>query len=79
MRIGSAPREQSRLVGDGLLPEACAQATHEIYIDATPAEVLPWLVQIDRRGDGRYSQDLFAAQFPEDYPAYCKRVMLPWL
>ncbi len=65
--------------GDDLQPEACAQATHEIHIDATPAQVWPWLVQMVRRGGGWYRSDLLAAQFPKDYPAHCKRVMLPWL
>ncbi len=79
MRIRSAPRVQSRLVGDDLLPEACARATHEIHIDATPAEVSLWLAQMGRRRGGWSNWDLLTAQFPEDYPAYCKRVMLPWL
>ncbi len=58
MRTASASGEQSVLPGDDLLPEACAQATHEIDIDATPAEVWPWLVQMGCRRGGWYSWDL---------------------
>jgi proline iminopeptidase len=45
------------LVGDDLLPEAHAQATHHIDIDAPPASVWPWLVQMGRGRGGWYSWD----------------------
>jgi hypothetical protein len=54
----SALSEQSALVGDDLLPAARAQITHEIDIQAPPAEVWPWLLQMGRRRGGWYSWDL---------------------
>ena len=50
--------DQPALAGDDLLPEARAQATHEIDIAAPPAEVWPWLVQMGRLRGGWYSWDL---------------------
>jgi hypothetical protein len=46
------------LPGDDLLPVARAQVTHHVDIDAPPAEVWPWLVQMGRRRAGWYSWDL---------------------
>ncbi len=58
MKTALAPREQAALVGDDLLPDARAQITHEIDIEAPPADVWPWLVQMGRRRGGWYSWDL---------------------
>ena len=46
------------LGGDELLPAARAQATHSIDIEAPPAQVWPWLVQMGRHRGGWYSWDL---------------------
>jgi len=52
------PREESRpLVGDLLIPNAKAQATDGIEIDAPPSAVWPWLVQMGCRRAGWYSHD----------------------
>lgn len=50
--------ERAVLPGDDLLPAARAQVTHHVDIDAPPAEVWPWLVQMGRRRGGWYSWDL---------------------
>jgi hypothetical protein len=52
------PDERVALRGDDFLPAARAQATHHIDIDAPPADVWPWLVQMGRRRGGWYSWDL---------------------
>lgn len=50
--------EQTRpLPGDELVPEQKAQITHGIDIEATPAEIWPWLVQMGCRRAGWYSHD----------------------
>jgi protein-S-isoprenylcysteine O-methyltransferase Ste14 len=46
------------LAGDELLPAARTQVTHHIDIDAPPAKVWPWLVQMGRGRGGWYSWDL---------------------
>ena len=45
------------LAGDDLLPSARAQLTHAHDIEAPPASVWPWLVQMGRRRAGWYSWD----------------------
>jgi hypothetical protein len=57
MNTVSATSRPSALVGDDLLPEVRAQMTHEIYIEAPPEEIWPWLVQMGRRRGGWYSWD----------------------
>jgi hypothetical protein len=44
--------------GDELLPRAQYRTTRAITIDATPAEVWPWLVQVGYRRAGWYAGDL---------------------
>jgi hypothetical protein len=57
--IGRPARgERSELVGDDLLPGACAEVTHQVDIGAPAADVWPWLVQMGRRRGGWYSWDL---------------------
>jgi hypothetical protein len=48
----------AKLPGDELLPGARAESTHQVDIEAPPAEVWPWLVQMGRRRSGWYSWDL---------------------
>jgi hypothetical protein len=43
--------------GDALLPDAVEAATHETTIDATPAEVWPWLAQMGAGRAGFYALD----------------------
>lgn len=53
-------RESERpLPGDELLEDAAGALTHAITIDAPPATVWPWLVQMGARRAGYYSIDLF--------------------
>ena len=52
-------REQERaLPGDELLPDAGAQMTHGITIQATPEAIWPWLLQMGCRRGGFYAIDL---------------------
>lgn len=46
------------LAGDELLPDARAEVTHQVDIQAAAADVWPWLVQMGRRRGGWYSWDL---------------------
>jgi len=56
--FGSTAEEQGReLAGDELLPEADLIATRAISIDAPPAAVWPWLVQIGTGRAGAYAYD----------------------
>jgi len=50
---------ESRLPGDGEVPEPVLAATRAVTIDAPPAQVWPWLVQIGYRRAGWYAFDLF--------------------
>jgi hypothetical protein len=51
-------REDERpLPGDALLPDATATLTHGITIDASPARIWPWLVQMGGGRAGFYSLD----------------------
>jgi len=43
--------------GDELVPEPMASLTHAIMIDAAPAKVWPWLVQMGAGRAGWYSWD----------------------
>lgn len=45
------------LPGDHLLPRPDLQATRAISIDATPAEVWPWIAQLGQNRGGFYSYD----------------------
>ena len=45
------------LPGDHLLPRPDLQATRAISIDATPAEVWPWIAQLGQNRGGLYSYD----------------------
>lgn len=56
--LGAAPDDTGRaLAGDDLLAHAHFQRTHAITIDAPPARVWPWLVQMGCRRAGWYSWD----------------------
>jgi hypothetical protein len=56
---GATPEEASAAMpGDGLLPRAQYRTTRAINIDATPADVWPWLVQVGYRRAGWYAGDL---------------------
>ena len=56
--LGAAPPDDAReLAGDEILPEARAQLTHAIDIEAPPAQVWPWLVQMGGQRAGWYSWD----------------------
>ena len=54
------PRDVTRLslTGDALLPDARTELTHHVDIQASAANVWPWLVQMGRRRGGWYSWDL---------------------
>lgn len=57
--LGKLPTERTwELPGDGLLPNARLLRTHRRDIEAPPAKVWPWLVQIGARRGGWYSVDL---------------------
>ena len=57
--LGDRSTHATRIVaGDDLLPAARAQVTHDVEIQAPPARVWPWLVQMGRRRGGWYSWDL---------------------
>jgi hypothetical protein len=49
--------ERRPLPGDALLPDAKGRWTHAITIQASPAEIWPWLVQMGCRRGGWYSYD----------------------
>ncbi len=50
--------QQAALPGDELIPDAGAQTTHGITIEAPPERVWPWLAQMGCRRGGFYSFDL---------------------
>ncbi len=52
------PVTRPTLPGDDLLPDARAEVTHHVDIQAPPERVWPWLVQMGRRRGGWYSWDL---------------------
>jgi hypothetical protein len=57
-RLGAVTTDDARdLAGDEILPEARAQLTHAIDIEAPPARVWPWLVQMGCQRAGWYSWD----------------------
>jgi hypothetical protein len=57
-RLGSAALDQTRsLPGDEIVQVADAQRTHAIDIEAPPARVWPWLVQMGCQRAGFYSID----------------------
>jgi hypothetical protein len=55
--VADAADRAWRLEGDDVLPDAGAQLTHAITIDAPPADVWPWLVQMGGQRAGWYSWD----------------------
>ncbi len=59
VELGAAwPRLEERdLPGDAMMPEANAQMTHAITVQATPATIWPWLVQMGCGRAGFYSVD----------------------
>jgi len=58
LRWGSTDEEvNAELPGDDLVPDAKLTATHSITIDASPAQIWPWLVQIGQGRGGFYSYD----------------------
>ncbi|MFO0750545.1 MAG: SRPBCC family protein [Myxococcota bacterium] len=54
----AAPDAERVLPGDNLLPSTRFDRTHAITIEAPPAEVWPWLVQMGCHRAGWYSWDL---------------------
>jgi hypothetical protein len=52
-----AAEEARALPGDELVPDASEQLTHFVDIDATPAVIWPWLVQMGCGRGGWYSYD----------------------
>ena len=58
LRWGATDAEVARaLPGDELVPDAKISSTHAITIQAAPAEVWPWLVQLGQGRGGFYSYD----------------------
>lgn len=55
--LPAAAERAWRLEGDDLLPDARAQLTHAVTIEAPPADVWPWLVQMGCQRAGWYSWD----------------------
>jgi hypothetical protein len=55
--LASAADRQWRLEGDDLVPDARAQLTRAVVIDAAPRDVWPWLVQMGCQRAGWYSWD----------------------
>jgi hypothetical protein len=55
---GTSPRERvGELPGDELVSQPADQVTHAVEIDAPPAEVWQWLVQLGQNRGGFYSYD----------------------
>ena len=58
LRWGATAIEAGRgLPGDDLVAGAATQSTRAVTIEATPAEIWPWLVQIGQGRGGFYSYD----------------------
>jgi len=58
LRWGATDAEVARtLPGDELVPDAKISSTHAITIQAAPAEVWPWLLQLGQGRGGFYSYD----------------------
>ena len=57
-RWGATPTEAAQpLAGDQLVPLADEQTTRAIEIDAPPADVWPWLVQMGQGRGGLYTYE----------------------
>lgn len=56
--VVAAAERAWRIEGDDLVPDATAQLTHSTVIDAPPARVWPWLVQMGCQRAGWYSWDV---------------------
>jgi hypothetical protein len=54
---GAAPDDIAPLAGDERLPDAPTQLTHAIDIEAPPAKIWPWLLQMGGQRAGWYSWD----------------------
>jgi hypothetical protein len=68
-RWGATDEEVSRtLAGDELLPNAQINVTHAVMIEATPAEIWPWLVQLGQGRGGFYSYDWIENAMGLDIP-----------
>ncbi|GGT03862.1 hypothetical protein GCM10010156_72120 [Planobispora rosea] len=64
---GATAEEAERaLLGDGLLPDAGLVATRAVTIDAPPAAVWPWLVQMGSGRGGAYTYDWIENLFSLD-------------
>ncbi len=62
---GIVPADAARvLAGDGLVPDATGVDTRTIEIDAPPARVWPWLVQMGYGRGGWYSYDQLDMNHP---------------
>jgi hypothetical protein len=58
LRWGATDDEvKQKLPGDNLVPHPKLAATHAVTIQASPAEVWPWLVQMGQNRGGFYSYD----------------------
>jgi len=55
--IADKQERQRSMSADDLIPESLASITHAITIDASPAKVWPWLVQMGAGRAGWYSWD----------------------
>lgn len=71
---GTDPRDLARaLPGDDLVPTATTADTRSIEIDAPPADVWPWLVQMGYGRAGWYSYDAIDTTAPSSH-----RLMPEW-
>jgi hypothetical protein len=60
LRWGATDAEvASTMPGDAIVPDPSLDATRALTIDAPPAQVWPWIVQIGTGRAGFYSYDLF--------------------
>ena len=58
LNCGATPEEVNRsLPGDGLLPDAAAESTMAITVDAPPDAIWPWLRQLGQEQGGFYSYE----------------------
>ena len=55
--IANKEERQRSMYADELIPESMASITHAITIDAPPAKVWPWLIQMGAGRAGWYSWD----------------------
>jgi hypothetical protein len=55
--LASAADRRWRIEGDDLVPDARAQLTHSVVIEAPPRDVWPWILQMGCQRAGWYSWD----------------------